>query len=86
MLWPGRTVTCANRERDPDDPVCRFDVHGTSTGVPVGELLIYVFVSPTNPPGGGWYNQHAVATVGADGTWTQTPSYIGNLTFPAQGR
>ena len=40
---------------------------------------------PHEPPGGGWYNQHAVATVGADGTWTQTPSYIGNLTFPAKG-
>lgn len=64
---------------------CLFTVQGESSGVASNsDLRIYVFVFPFNPPGGGWYPQVSPAAVSSDGTWVQTPAWIGNVQVPAQ--
>jgi len=64
---------------------CQFTVEGVSSGVGTNpDLRIYVFVFPFVPPGSGWYPQISPATVSLDGTWVQTPAYIGNIQAPAR--
>jgi len=76
---PTKVIDC------PNIPACNFTVEGTSSGVTTNpDLRIFILVFPLNPPGAGWYPQAYPATVEADGTWLQTPSWIGNVSAPVK--
>jgi len=64
---------------------CLFTVEGTSSNVVTNrDLRIYIFVFPVNPPGSGWYPQVSPATIQKDGTWLQTPAWLGSKQYPAK--
>ena len=64
---------------------CLFSVKGKSSNVVSNrDLRIYIFVFPLKPVGAGWYQQVSPANVRQDGTWLQTPSWLGNARFPAK--
>ena len=68
----------------PGTGACIFTVEGTSSNVVTNrDLRIYVFVFPVDPPGSGWYPQVSPATVNRDGTWSQTPAWLGSEQYPA---
>lgn len=69
----------------PGTKECLFTVEGTSSNVVTNhDLRIYVFVFPVDPPGSGWYPQVSPATVKQDGTWSQTPAWLGSEQYPAE--
>jgi len=74
---PQGTLTCAK----PSEPFCTFEIRGEATGVSP-DWRIYTFVYPVDPVGAGWYIQR-LANLRSDGTWVQSPAYLGNENYPA---
>ncbi len=63
---------------------CLFHVQGKISGISsFSDYRVYVFVYPISPAGAGWYLQKSPAAIDSDGSWEQSPSYLGNTTYPA---
>lgn len=76
---PRDTIEC------PGAGACKFTVEGTSSNVITDQnLRIYVLVFPVAPHGAGWYPQPSPATIRQDGTWIQTPAWMGSDEYPAE--
>jgi len=76
ITTPASTLDCPTK-----GPQCQFVVTGRSFGVAT-DLEIFVLVSPVHPAGSGWYVQSPPASIGGNGDWTQSPSYLGAPGYP----
>ena len=71
------------------EAICQFQVEGFTSSLVTrsdfNDLRLYILVFPVNPPGAGWYIQLQPGSIqSSDGTWTQSPSWLGNQQFPAE--
>lgn len=86
IVSPVQTLSCSRSEDTPS--VCQFSVEGTTESVvshsQYDNLRLYVLVFPEDPPGAGWYIQVQPGAIQSDGTWSQSPAYVGNAGAPAQ--
>ncbi len=86
IVSPDQTLSCSRPEDNQD--ICQFRVEGTTDSVvshsQYGNLRLYVLVFPEEPPGTGFYIQVQPGSIQSDGTWSQSPAWLGSRGEPAQ--
>lgn len=79
---PVETLSCTGEE-----PFCTWETTGTTkyltTRPDFQDLRLYVLVFPVNPGGSGFYIQILPGSIQpSDGTWQQSPAYLGHAGAP----